>query len=91
MKDTQEVLLESWFKIWVHVKNQDWNFINEKFYFNFISSFLRTREQNGRLDTEINTVREKQNLLFLLYTIPSNMTFWPEKKKETKQITWKIL
>lgn len=61
-------------------KNQDWSFTNEKFYFNFILSFLCTREQNGRLDTEINAAREKQNLLFLLYTIPSNMTFWPEKK-----------
>lgn len=60
-KDMQEALFVSWFKIWVYVKIRTGisHHCMKNFNSNFILFFLCTREQNDRLDTEINIVREK--------------------------------
>lgn len=86
MEVMHEVVLVSWFKIGVHVKIRTGisHRCTNNFNFNFTLSFL-CREQNDRLDTETNIVGDKRNLLPLLYTIPSTVTLWPIKRKETNR------
>lgn len=75
MKDMQELFLVSSFKLWIYVKIRtgiSHHSVNN-FNFNFTLSFSCTRQQYDRLDIEINIVREKENLLPLLYAIATTV------------------
>lgn len=86
MEDVQKIVLVFSFKLCIYIRTGISHYCMSYFDLNFTLSFSCTTEQYDELDTEINTVRVKENLLPLLCATASTGRLQHIKRNKSKRL-----